>query len=730
MDLLYFLKVLFRKKWIIIGLSFIAVIITFLLLVNKKPLYTSLAQYSTGFTTERVKLVDGTSAVDIYTVDIKFDNVIETIKSPQVLNRISYALMLHDLTNPEKAYKKLTDNEKNEAIFKEVNPDTARIILAQKLATNQLLQTDIKTEELILKYLELYKYDYFSLLEFLSVNRVARTDYLDITYNAENPYLASTVVNSIGDEFLNYYKGLNLRRTNENQENIKSLLVNQQKKVDSLSETLLNEKMSQGTIDPVSRTTSAMETVTQLESRLADEKGKYNEHKNRYDYLVARLSQLKSSAGSGGGSNEEVIRLTKRKNDLVAELAAKGGNDPVLERQIADLRTEINQKSSSGSSKSKINDQIDEINKDISEENALMNAARSTIVDYESRIRKYMGMTNASPGSEVKMDVIKTKLEMENKQLGNVKELYNQVEGLAKDDPTANFIQTRVGQPAPEPNSKKTLVKMMLSGMSVFFLVAVFFIFIEIFDSSVKTPGIFSKLAKAKISTVINQINLKKQAVSELIVADQAGKAVRKNAVFKNNIRKLRYELLNAGKQVFLFTSTQANTGKSVIIEALATSLLLSKKKVLIIDMNFSNNSLTRQFNTDVFIQDVAFKLNYAIPASQLNIADKTTQEGLYIIGCKEANITPAEALHNINMVEFFEYLKPTFDYVLIEGASLNNYADSREIAKNVEGIFTVFSADTSIQLVDQESLRFIADMKGKNHGVILNKVLTENINS
>ena len=729
MDLLYFLKVLFRKKWIIIGLSFVAVVITFLLLVNKKPLYTSLAQYSTGFTTEKVKLVDGTSAVDIYTVDIKFDNVIETIKSPQVLNRISYALMLHDLTNPEKAYRTLTDNEKKEPVYKEVNPDTARTILAQKLATNQLLQTDIKKEELILKYLELYKFDYFSLLELLSVNRVARTDYLDISFNAENPYLASTVVNSIGDEFLNYYKGLNLRRTNENQENIKSLLENQQKKVDSLSQTLLNEKMSQGTIDPVSRTTSAMETVTQLESRLADEKGKYNEHKNRYDYLVARLNQLKSSAGVGG-SNEEVIRLTKRKNDLVAELASKGGNDAALEKQIADLRTEINQKSNAGSNKSKLNDQIDELNKDISEENALLNAAKSTIVDYEARIRKYMGMTNASPGSEVKMDVIKTKLEMENKQLGNVKELYNQVEGLAKDDPTANFIQTRVGQPAAEPNSKKTLVKMMLAGISVFFLVAVFFIFLEIFDSSVKTPGIFSKLAKAKISTVINQIDIKKQDVSNLIIAEAGVKSVRKNAVFQNNVRKLRYELMNSGKQVFLFTSTQANTGKTVIIEALATSLLLSKKKVLIIDMNFSNNSLTRHFGTDVFIQDIAQKLNYAVPASQQKIAGNTPQEGLYIIGCREANSTPAEALYNIDMTDFFNYLKTSFDYILIEGASLNNYADSREIAKNVEGIFTVFAADAAVQLVDQESLRFIAEMKEKNHGVILNKVLTENINS
>ena len=729
MDLLYFLKVLFRKKWIIIGLSFLAVAVTFFLLVNKKPLYTSLAQYSTGFTTERVKLVDGTSAVDIYTVDIKFDNVIETIKSPQVVNRISYALMVHDLTNPAKAFRKLTENDKQESVYKELNPDTVRRVLTQKLTSKQLLQTDIKQEELILKYLELYQYDYFSILEFLSVNRVARTDYLDIAFNAENPNLASTVVNSIGDEFLNYYKGLNLRRTGENQESIKSLLQSQQKKVDSLSETLLNEKMSQGTIDPVSRTSSAMETVTQLETRLADEKGKYNEHKNRYDYLVARRVKLTASANAGG-SNEDVVRLTKRKNDLVAELAAKGGVDANLEKQIADLRAEIRQKSSGGSSKSKLNEQIDEIEKEISEENAMMNAAKSSITDFEAGIRKYMGMTNASPGSEVKMDVIKTKLDMENKQLGNVKELYIQVEGLAKDDPTLNFIQTRVGQPAAEPNSKKTLVKMMLSGISVFFLLAIFFIFLEIFDSSVKTPGIFSKVTKAKISTVINQINLKKQSVSSLIFADDAGKPIRQNTVFKNNIRKLRYELQNSGKHIFLFTSTQSKTGKSVIIQALASSLLLSKKKVLLIDMNFSNNTLTRQYNATVFIQDISQKLNYAVPVTETDIVSKTDQEGLYIIGCDEANITPSEALYNVDLQAFLAYLKPAFDYIIIEGAALNNYADSREIAKNVEGIFTVFAADTSLQLVDQESMRFITELKEKNHGVILNKVHTENINS
>ena len=97
MDLIYFFKVLLRKKWIIGSLSFLAVVAAFFFLRNKKEVYKSQAQYSTGFTAEKVRLVDGSSGIDIYTADIKFNNAIETFKSPKVINAIAYKLLLHDL---------------------------------------------------------------------------------------------------------------------------------------------------------------------------------------------------------------------------------------------------------------------------------------------------------------------------------------------------------------------------------------------------------------------------------------------------------------------------------------------------------------------------------------------------------------------------------------------------------------------------------------------------------
>ena len=152
MDLIYLFRVLLRKKWIIISLALISSACAFVFVMFKKDLFESVAQYSTGFTAEKVKLTDGSAAVDIYTLDIKFNNVIETFKSPRVIGMLSYKLMLHDLENPGKAYKTLEPNDKNSETFKAVSPDTIIKVLKNKINTADLLSPGDKTEQKILSY--------------------------------------------------------------------------------------------------------------------------------------------------------------------------------------------------------------------------------------------------------------------------------------------------------------------------------------------------------------------------------------------------------------------------------------------------------------------------------------------------------------------------------------------------------------------------------------------------
>ncbi|MCP2871686.1 hypothetical protein, partial [Salmonella enterica] len=85
-----------------------------------------------------------------------------------------------------------------------------------------------------------------------------------------------------------------------------------------------------------------------------------------------------------------------------------------------------------------------------------------------------------------------------------------------------------------------------------------------------------------KLLTSLNSLELKKKDLQYYLQQNENDGDPDKR-LFLENLRKLRFELENSGKKVFLVTSTRPKEGKSVLIEALATSFSMSKKKVLII---------------------------------------------------------------------------------------------------------------------------------------------------
>lgn len=726
MDLLYFLKVLFRKKWIIIGVTLLAMITAFLLVSFQKPLYESRAQYSTGFTLEKVKLSEVGTSADIYAANTKFDNVIETFMSPRVIGMISYKLLLHDLENPASAWRTLSAEQKEGGIYKSVNKDSVIMILTKKLNNNELLRSDVMNERKVLEYLKLYQYDYYSIIGHLIINRVAKTDYLDIVFRSNNPYLSAWIVNALGMEFINYYKSLSFQRTEENIESIRELVRHEQERIDSLNSILYAENVRRGTIDPAVLSESAMQTIQLLEGRLAEERSRYELSKNRLDFYLKTQENKQNVSGANSSQNAELIELTNRKNNLESELIAKGGFDPKIEAELSKLRIRINTLSMAARLNTGISSQVDDLQQKINEQRAIMNAADATIKSYNSKINYYQGLTNLNPGSGVTIEIIRSRLDMEQKQLANLKEKLNQAQGLSKDIPTSNFTQTLVGQPAVEPEPKNLLTKTGISGISVFFLSCFAFLFIEIFNTSIKTPYGFIKIVKLNLLGVLNSVKIRRRSIGDIVLLEHHKE--NNDAVFKNNVRKLRYEIANSNKSVFLFTSTRKSSGKSTTIEAVATGMLLSKKKVLIIDFNMHHNTLTDKFNAEVFIQDIAEKYKSSLPVMGQKIASSTEWNNLEIIGCQESNFTPSEVLFNFDLAGFLADLKERYDFIFIEGPALNKYSDSKELVKYVDKVITVFSAENEFAQTDKVSADYIRKLGEKNMGGVLNNVLPENI--
>ena len=104
--------------------------------------------------------------------------------------------------------------------------------------------------------------------------------------------------------------------------------------------------------------------------------------------------------------------------------------------------------------------------------------------------------------------------------------------------------------------------------------------------------------------------------------------------------------------------------------------------------------------------------------------------ENVDIIGCHGGDYTPSEILPRNHLLNYLADLLLVYDFIFMEGAPLNNYADSKELVKYADGVIAIFSATTEIKQTDIVSINFLKTLDKNFVGAILNKVENLNINN
>ena len=247
-------------------------------------------------------------------------------------------------------------------------------------------------------------------------------------------------------------------------------------------------------------------------------------------------------------------------------------------------------------------------------------------------------------------------------------------------------------------------------------------------DTSYKTPSIFNRSAKVKTLCIVNRVDFKDKPLTDYFHSNGHTKRAKEEVLFVENLRKLRYELEQSGKKIFLVTSTRPREGKTTIIEALANSFSQSKKKVLLIDANFSNNSLTDKFAAKPALEQFSVNGSGTAHEKFTTIASQTPIPFTDVVGCKEGNYSPSEVLPKNNLLENLKSIAADYDFVFIEGAALNTHADSKELSKYTEGIISVFSARSTLRPTDKESIEYLKSTGNKFSGAVFNQVEPENM--
>jgi len=133
--------------------------------------------------------------------------------------------------------------------------------------------------------------------------------------------------------------------------------------------------------------------------------------------------------------------------------------------------------------------------------------------------------------------------------------------------------------------------------------------------------------------------------------------------------RKLRISLsflgIDPAHKKLLLTSSISGEGKSFIAANLAVSLSLTGKKVVLVDLDLNNPSLSKILNVD-YENGVTEFLNGEKEAHEV-INKVETHESLYFISAGSLPENPTELLANGKVKSLIEYLDNNYDMVIID---------------------------------------------------------------
>jgi succinoglycan biosynthesis transport protein ExoP len=736
MDFIYLVRVLLKRKWIIIGAGIIAALIAYYFTRNEPKTYRSTAQVSTGFTiSDEIKVNENFS---FYEADTKFNNAIVTCTSPAVISLLSYKLILHDLT--EAPFRTLSPEQKQSSLYQGINKEVAKIVFSNKLETMSMLTSFKPEEKKLIELLNLYGYNYQNISNNLNVYRLQRTDYIQIDFISENPELSAFVVNTIFQQFMRYYKNVRSNKSQESIDTLQSMLEKKKQDLDQKNLLLRGE----GIINVDLQNSNQLDIIADLEKTLTEEKTKQTTLYYSLRKINQRLEESRKIPSGDNSSrvpknNDEVLILRQAMNDAYSDYLKSGSTDKNLLARYNQLKSEYQNKIVntapaandnpvvlSPTNERELIDKKNDIEMDIQ-------AASSNIESIQGKIgmiRRSI-VQGASKGAAV--ETLLKDVEMANKEYLAAKQKYNDAMDMNTSS-VNNFRQILVGQPAieSEPSKRKLIVGM--AGVATVITSMLVIVLLAYLDSTIKTPVIFSRTVKLKMLSMVNFMDLKEAHLADIVANKEMTNNERdknRQNIFRESLRKLRYEIESSGKKIFLFTSTKKGQGKTTLIQALSYSMSLSKKRILIIDTNFCNNDLTVQLHADPVLEKIVpGKLNSNNALEQVKRLAKDVGAGsVFAIGSEGGDYTPSEILPLENILKHLQELTTDYDYIFLEGPPLNDFSDSKELAQYVDGVIAVFSATHIVNQIDKESIAYLKELNGKFCGAILNKVDLENVN-
>lgn len=712
-----FLQLLWRYRIVLVVIPLLTVMVTFYIVRNLPDTFSSPTQIATGIVDETQQMAfSDASVLQESRVNQKFVNLIETMRSKSLIDQVSYQLILHDLTS-NKPFKDISILYKNGLTDGAIAH--AIEVFSQKYKNREALNLRDPDQLGLAQVLGWMQYDSGSILYGLTAYRLGASDFIFLDFESTSSEVSAFVVNAIAREFIKDYTNLVKENQRASVEFLQKLI---RIKTDTLSDRVArlgDYKVSNRILNLSSQSGQVLNDIAtykaeqkNIEKTMASLQGTINSIDSKFDPLDRRYAESTTT-----GLNQEIL-ATRQELQSVLDKRLKNDYDEQYQKPIDSLQqvltaqiNNVNDKYVTNPLNTKENLIQQKLGLQVQYELAAnsLNSVKKTLADIS-------GKFNELVPHEAVITAMERDIEVVTKEYQDLLAQYNQI-SMESEFPV-KLRQVQLAMPGG-PNPSKKMLLVILSGIvSGAFCVMVFFA-IFFFDNRIDQPR---TLAIATNIPVLGYLNLIGKSSLDLKGIWKNLHGTSEMREFKKQLRSTRFEVqremaVTADKgvgQILSITSLNEGEGKTLIAACIAYTYVMVSKKVLLIDGNFDNPTITGNSNTKLFIEDY-------LQSGRLDNADFNS--GIMVMGNYGGDKSLLEIVDEETIKINLELLKEKFDIILIEAPALSTLNKAKEWIAFSDKTVGVFEANQTLDIAKKQHIKYLSSLNGQFIGWIFNKV-------
>jgi succinoglycan biosynthesis transport protein ExoP len=708
MELSSYFSLLSKYRYIIIIIVLATVVGSYFLVKNLPNEYVSNTQIATGIVDASRHLLDKDNTPNTQQDEItrEFSNLTEIIKLKKLIDDVSYQLIIHDLSSPD-PFRTLNHEFRH---LSEPAIQHALLVYRAKLQNGEPLSLYNKDENGLNELLISMKYDERSLRKYLDIERDGESDFITVSYTSENPQLSAFVVNTLVKEFLDYYT-VNVKQNESNAINfLSNLLTEKRNALNEKKDELQQYKIKNGILnlddqskDIYAQILTYTDKKIEAQRTISSYDGAVKAIDERFDpkdrkYIESTISQY----NQGITNTEDQLRTL---NDQYVH----SGFNPTYKPTIDSLQKQLTAQINNSSDKYITNPLVNkdnlvakklelEVSRDlarysvqaIDKELADLNAKFSRLVPFDATVKTYE--SDITIASQEYLDVL-------NK--------YNSIN--LQSNFSIKLMQVEPATPDVAEPSKKMLLIALSGIISLVLCLLVLFVLFYL-DDNVNEPADLVNRTQLPLLGSLNMILGPMPDLKTLWDVEHRHKMQH----FKELLRSIRFEIDQElkGDKILAITSLGSGEGKTLLATSLAYSYAAINKKVLLIDGNFHNPSISETLQPKLFVEDYFRNSSYI----------ERDNDKISVLGNRGSDVTLLEINDEKNIQNDFNELKSRYDIILIDLPPLDSLNQSKEWLLFSNKAIAVFEANKSISKSQGQYIDYLKNLNTKFAGWVLNK--------